>query len=322
MQYVGLLGTGCAVYRIEVGRCVDKRWVDIDSKPDRRWSITGRRPAGAVVYMYTTHSICLAADAAEKEEKEVLRLKISRERFFFCLVWFGSPCCRTFLCSWKQRQQQQLKGPWEPPCLLTYCASSCCSYSPFFSFSLFFFFLHGHHQLAIATIAGAHVRWHKFRSQKGKKNKNGEYRYNNNIHSFCNIKTHQMKCTAYRNGTHKQKYACLYVRAYNLDHLNESKRAIIITTPCVLHCSLYQPPFLLFFWRGIKTFKRLFRPAKVKTFFFLFHFLPSILLVTHRQAARETGKTREFFLIIILRIDGNMIWVKRSRGTCRKRNAT
>ena len=41
--------------------------------------------------MYTTHSICLAADAAEKEEKEVLRLCRYLEKDFYFL--FGSPCC-------------------------------------------------------------------------------------------------------------------------------------------------------------------------------------------------------------------------------------
>jgi hypothetical protein len=41
--------------------------------------------------MYTTHSICLAADAAEKEEKEVLRLcrYLEKDFFFFFLVWLS-----------------------------------------------------------------------------------------------------------------------------------------------------------------------------------------------------------------------------------------
>lgn len=73
-------------------------------------------------------------------------------------------------------------------------------------------------------------------------------------------------------------------------------------------------PLFFSFGGELTPSKDFFGRQKLKPFFFLFHFLPSILLVTHRQAARETGKTREFFLIIILRIDGNIIWVKEAEG--------
>lgn len=239
-----------------------KRGVDIDSEPDRRRSITRRRPTG--------------------------RLCALEELGFFVLFFVSlSPACLHVHAAAKRNSVSNYKSSRyreSPPAyLLTALRLLIILFSLFLS-PFFFFTAIGcrpTHVHTHTTYGSSFIDVYTLRSPKETKTKSA--------HSFCNIKTHQIDAELRKN---------MRTPVDQPPHLNELRKEergpsslqtpLLLMSIVVIYLSIYIFFFNpLFLWREINTFLQ---RGKSQNLFFL--------LVTHRQlCGRQNTRVCPFYFL-------------------------
>ena len=114
----------------------------------------------------------------------------------------------------------------------------------------------------------------------------------------------------HRNGTHKQKYACLCARFITSTIWMSQKGPSSLQPPVSCIARSINPLFFSF-WVELTPSKDFFGRQKSKPFSFSFYLLFFWWPIDKLRGRRAKHAS---FLIIILRIDGNIIWVKEAEG--------